>query len=46
MFYDQNIDIYTYYMHVNHITVTNLMNYFSSETGQITEKDDIALMQF
>ena len=26
--YDQNAVIYTYYMDVNHITVTNVMNYF------------------
>ena len=46
MFYDQNVVIYTYYMHVNHITVTNVMNYFSSETDKSNGKDDIELMQF
>ena len=43
MFYDYIVVIYTYYMHVNHITATN---YFSSETDKSNGKDDIALMQF
>ena len=41
MFYDWNVVIYTYYMQVNHITVTNVVNYFSSETDKSNGKDDI-----
>jgi len=43
MFYDLNAVIYTYYMHVNHITVTN---YFSREADKSNGKDDVALIQF
>ena len=38
--------IYTYYMHVNQITVTTVMNYFSSKTDKSFGKDDIAVMHF
>jgi len=33
-------------MQVNHIMVTNVMNYFSSETDKSNGKDDIAMMPF
>jgi len=46
MFYDYNIVIYTYYMHVDHITVTIVMNYFSSEMDKSNGKGDVALNCF
>ena len=33
-------------MNVNHIMVTNVMNYFSTETYRSNGKDDVGLMQF
>ena len=33
-------------MHVNHITVTAVMNYFSSKTDKSNGKDDVALINF
>jgi len=46
MFYDENVVIFTYYMHVNNITVINVMNYFSSKMDKSIGEDNIALMQF